>query len=316
MNRMTEARKRKRAVLIAGPTASGKSAAALELARALGGLIINADASQVYRELKVLSARPGPEDEAVAPHRLFGHVPASEAYSAGRWLADAERAIREAWDNALLPIVAGGTGLYFRSLEKGLPAIPHVPQEIRVKWRNKLSERGSEALHAELAARAPEEAARLRRSDGQRIARALEVLEATGEPLGAHQRRQEGDSVLADADVVRIAIVPDREVLYRRCDERFLQMMEEGALDEVRALLALGLAPSLPAMKAIGVQPLARHVRGELSLDEAIRIAQRETRNYAKRQLTWLRHQMPGFEHVRDADAALKRALDLCRRWA
>jgi tRNA dimethylallyltransferase len=243
-------------------------------------------------------------------------VPAAEAYSAGRWLEDAVRAIQEAWAKSLLPIVVGGTGLYFRSLERGLVAIAQVPQEIRARWRSALAKRGSEALHAELAARSPEEAARLRPSDGQRIARALEVLEATGEALGAHQRRQEGRSVLAGAEVVRIPIVPDREVLYQRCDARFLQMMEQGALDEVRRLLALGLDPTLPAMKAIGVEPLARHLRGGIPLDEAIRIAQRDTRNYAKRQLTWLRHQMPGFNRVNDADDAVKRALDLCRGWA
>lgn len=313
---MTGARQRKRAILIAGPTASGKSGAALELARELGGLIVNADAVQVYRELKVLSARPGPDEEALAPHRLFGHVPVSEAYSAGRWLEDAEQALRQAWGESLLPIVVGGTGLYFRSLEKGLVSVAQVPQQIRAKWRTALEERGSEALHGELADRCPEEAARLRPSDGQRIARALEVLEATSEPLSTHQRRQEEKSVLAGAEVVRIAIAPDREVLYRRCDARFLQMMKQGALDEVRRLLALRLAPLLPAMKAIAVAPLARHLEGELPLDEAVRVAQRDTRNYAKRQLTWLRHQMPGFERVNNADEALKRALDLCLRWA
>lgn len=316
MNGMAGVQQRQRAILIAGPTASGKSATALELAQALGGLIVNADAVQVYRELKVLSARPGPGEAALAPHRLFGHVPASEAYSAGRWLEDAVRAIEEAWARLLLPIVVGGTGLYSRSLESGLAPVAQIPQEIRAKWRGALAERGSEALHAELGARSPEEAARLRPSDGQRIARALEVLEATGEALSVHQRRQEGKSVLDGAEVVRIAIVPDREVLYRCCDGRFLQMMERGALDEVRRLLALQLDPALPAMKAIGVQPLARHIKGEIPLDAAIRIAQRETRNYAKRQLTWLRHQMPRFEPVNDGETAVKRALDLCRGWA
>ncbi len=304
---------RRRAILIAGPTASGKSAAALELARALGGVIVNADAMQVYRELEVLSARPGPEAERLAPHRLFGHVPAAEPYSAALWLADARQALDQAWGQGRVAIVVGGTGLYFRSLEQGLSDIPDVAPEVRAKWRQALAEHGAEALHRDLAARAPEEALRLRPSDGQRIARALEVLETTGEPLGVHHERGSPSGALEGAEVLRLSIVPERAALYRRCDERFLKMMEQGALDEVRRLLTLGLDPALPAMRAIGVAPLARHLAGALSLDEAIATAQRETRNYAKRQLTWLRHQMPKFETVNDAAALTARCLDLAR---
>jgi tRNA dimethylallyltransferase len=305
---------RNRAILIAGPTASGKSAAALDLAQRLDGVIVNADAMQVYRELKILSARPDPEQERMAPHRLFGHVAAAESYSAARWLDDARTALAQAWGQGRVGVVVGGTGLYFRSLEQGLSAIPPVAPDIRAKWRLALAERGAGALHEELLARAPEEARRLRPSDSQRIARALEVLEATGEPLSAHHARASATSVLAGADVVRIAIVPERATLYRRCDERLVQMVEEGALEEVQRLLARDLDPALPAMRAIGVAALARHLSGEMSLDEAIRIAQRETRNYAKRQLTWLRHQMPRFEPVSDASAAVARWLDLCRQ--
>ena len=297
----------RRAILIAGPTASGKSAAALELAQALDGLIVNADAMQVYAELEVLSARPGPEEQSLAPHRLFGHVPARQAYSAARWLDDARQALAEAWGQGRSTIVVGGTGLYFRSLEQGLSDVPAVSPEVRAKWRQALAGRGAGALHDELAARAPDEARRLRPTDGQRIARALEVLEATGEPLSAHHARDSTASPLAGAEVIRLAIIPDRAALYRRCDDRFLQMMEQGALEEVRRLVALNLDPALPAMRAIGVAPLARHLSGEIPLDEAIRIAQRETRNYAKRQLTWLRHQMPDYEFLPDADAALGR---------
>jgi tRNA dimethylallyltransferase len=311
MAERTRQRARQRAILIAGPTASGKSTAALNLARALGGTIINADAMQVYRELKILTNRPGPEEERLAPHRLFGHVPAGRAYSAAQWLADARDVLAEAWEGARVAIVVGGTGLYFRSLEQGLSNIPRVAPEIRVAWRRALAEQGPQALHGELAARAPEEARRLRPTDGQRIARALEVLEATGEPLGVHHGRIATTSPLAGADVCRIAIVPDRAELYRRCDARFVQMMEQGALNEVKRLMALKLDPALPAMRAIGVQALARHLAGEIDLGEAMRIAQRETRNYAKRQLTWLRHQMAGFDVVSDDVTAVGKCLDL-----
>jgi tRNA dimethylallyltransferase len=304
-------RGRQRAILIAGPTASGKSAAALELAEALGGVIVNADAMQVYAELKVLSARPRPEEERRAPHRLFGHVPAAQAYSAGRWLADALRALAEAWGEGRVAIVVGGTGLYFRSLDQGMVDVPHVDAEIRARWRRALEDRGSRALHFELAARAPDEARRLRPSDGQRIARALEVLEATGEPLGAYHARACATSPLAGADVIRVAIIPERAALYRRCDERFSRMIEQGALDEVRQLLALRLDPALPAMRAIGVAALARHIAGDIGIAEAVAIAQRDTRRYAKRQLTWLRHQMPAFELMSSASTVIARCLDL-----
>ena len=303
-------RGRQRAILIAGPTASGKTAAALDLARTLGGLIVNADAMQVYAELEILTARPGPEEQRLAPHRLFGHVPAAQAYSAGRWLEHARQALAEAWGQGRVAIVVGGTGLYFRSLDEGLADIPEVAPELRATWRRALAERGAGALHEELAARAPDEARRLRPSDGQRIARALEVLEATGAPLSAYHAQGPGPSPLAGADVIRVAIVPDRALLYRRCDERLVKMMEEGALEEVARLVALDLDPALPAMRAIGVAALARHLAGDLTLDEAIAIAQRETRNYAKRQLTWLRHQMLAYEPVSDATAAVARCVE------
>jgi tRNA dimethylallyltransferase len=264
----------------------------MELARNEGGVLINADAMQVYRELKILTARPSTENEAAVPHRLYGHVSAAEPYSAGRWLADAAAALSEAWRENRLPIVVGGTGLYFRALERGLAPVPPVPEEVRQRWRRALAERGAAALHAELAARAPQEASGLRPSDGQRIARALEVLEATGKPLSPFKAEDIEPGPLAGADLDRRLIVPDRAELYRRADERFLRMIAKGALDEVRKLLAMRLDPALPAMKAIGVEPLSRHLAGELSLDQAIALAQRQTRNYAKRQMTWLRHQM------------------------
>jgi tRNA dimethylallyltransferase len=288
----------RRAVLIAGPTGSGKSALALEFARKRRGTIVNADAMQVYRELRVLTARPTEAEETVVPHRLYGHVPAAEAHSAGRWLEEAKRVLDETWNTARVPIIVGGTGLYFRALEQGFAAVPPIADEVRAHWRRALAERGAEALHAELARLAPDEAARLRPSDGQRIVRALEVLDGTGEPLSSHQARGGVPSPLAGARVERLLLMPERAALHRRCEERFLRMIEAGALDEVRYLLALNLDPALPAMKAIGVRPLARHLAGELSLEHAVALAQQETRQYVKRQLTWIRRYMADWRLV------------------
>jgi tRNA dimethylallyltransferase len=283
---------RKPVVLIAGPTASGKSGVALELAQANAGVIINADALQVYRELRILSARPSVEEERQVPHRLYGMVPASQAYSVGLWLDAGRKAIEEAWASERLPIVIGGTGLYFKALEEGLARLPAIPATIRQRWRERLKREGAAGLHAELARREQEEAARLRPSDGQRIVRALEVIEATGKPLSAWQKECEAESYLARRRVLRLYLSPAREELYMRINERFDRMIESGALGEVEALLALKLDASLPAMKATGVQELGAVIAGELMLEEACRIAKRNTRHYAKRQLTWARRNM------------------------
>ncbi len=280
-----------RAILIAGPTASGKSGKAIELARKAGGVIVNADSMQVYRELRILTARPSPEQEAKVPHRLYGYVSASDAYSTGRWLEEASAAIRSTWKAGRVPIVVGGTGLYFRALERGIVALPKIPEVVRERWRAELVERGAAELHRELERLSPAEARRLKPGDGQRIIRALEVLEATGEPLGAHHARADHPKILDGAQVERMLLLPDRAELYRRCDARVLAMVQQGALEEVRYLLSLALDSSLPATKAIGVKPFGRHLKGEISLDEAIALTQRETRNYAKRQMTWFRNQ-------------------------
>jgi tRNA dimethylallyltransferase len=285
-------------VLIAGPTASGKSAVALELAQAKAGVVINADALQVYRELRILSARPSAAEERQVPHRLYGMVPAVQAYSVGLWLDSAGRSIEEAWAQGLLPIVTGGTGLYFKALEEGLAHLPPIPEAIRRRWRERLKREGAASLHAELERLETGEAERLRAGDGQRIVRALEVIEATGKPLSAWHREGEVESVLARCRVLRLYLSPAREELYARIDQRFDHMIETGAMNEVEELLALKLDPSLPAMKATGVPELGRALAGELSLQEACRIAKRNTRHYAKRQVTWARRNMISWKWI------------------
>ena len=284
----------KRAVLIAGPTASGKSALAIALAHECGGVIVNADAMQVYRELRILTARPSEQDEAQVPHRLYGHVPAGVAYSVARWLADAAAEIEAVWRSGRVPVVVGGTGLYFKALEQGLADIPLIPPDITEKWREAKGD-----LHAELAKRDKGAAARLNPNDRQRIIRALEVFEGTGKPLDYWQRAAQTEAVLAGADAQRIFLNPDRKTLHARADERFARMVKDGGIEEVKALLGQGLDARLPAMKAIGVKQLAGWLQGKSGLEEAIAASQTATRQYIKRQLTWWRHQMPGWEERR-----------------
>jgi tRNA dimethylallyltransferase len=284
-------------ILIAGPTASGKSALALLLAERLGGTIINADSMQVYRDLRIITARPTPEEEARVPHRLYGHVDAAENHSVGRWCQDARAAIEAVRGENRLPILAGGTGLYFKALTQGLSAVPATPPEIRAAVRRRCDEQGVAALHAELGRRDPAMAARLRPGDRMRIMRALEVLEATGRSLADWQR--DGMPAMLDPDqALKLFLTPDRDELYRRIDGRFDAMLAAGALDEVRALAARRLDPLLPAMKAHGVPWLIRHLEGEITLAEAAEGGKRDTRRYTKRQLTWFRHQMPGWSFV------------------
>jgi tRNA dimethylallyltransferase len=283
-----DARDGMKAVLICGPTASGKSALALSLAKELGGAVINADSMQVYAELRIITNRPVPEEQAAAPHRLYGIRPAREPYSAALWLADVKRALDEAAGQGWLPVIVGGTGLYFKALTEGLSDIPEIPPEIRDRLRGAALAEPAEVLHAELARCDPATAARLRPSDTQRIVRALEVLEATGRPLAEwHGSKQ--PPLLPLAQTCPVTLTLGREELYRRCDARFDAMLEGGALEEARAIAALGLDASLPVMRAVGLPPLLAHLRGELSLDEAAAAAKTSTRNYAKRQLTWAR---------------------------
>ena len=283
-------------MIVAGPTASGKSALALALAEALGGTVINADSMQVYRELRILTARPTPAEEARAPHRLYGVLPAAQLCSAGRWRALALAAVREAQAAGRLPIVAGGTGLYLRALMQGIAPVPDIAPAVRAAAAAEHARLGGEEFRRRLAARDPEGAARIRPSDRQRLIRAWEVIVATGRPLSAWQAMREADPENGLRDGLRflpLLLMPPRGALYAACDARLLRMIEAGALDEVAALDRLGLDPALPAMKALGVPELRRHLAGETPLAAAVAAAQQATRNYAKRQLTWFRHQLP-----------------------
>lgn len=291
-----------KAVLIAGPTASGKSALALDLALATGGVVINADSMQVYRDLHTITARPTAADESLAPHRLYGHVDAGVNFSTGTWVSDAAKALEEAKAERRLPIFIGGTGLYFKALTAGLSVVPPIPAEVRDDVRARLERNGVEALHAELARRDPHAGARLNLRDRTRIARALEVVEATGRSL--LDWHGEGQPPLLPKDSFRaVFLAPDRDQLYARIDARFDAMLAAGALKEVERLAARQLDPLLPAMKAHGVPALIRHLRGEISLEDAARIGRADTRHYAKRQFTWFRHQLPEFEWVKPEEA-------------
>jgi tRNA dimethylallyltransferase len=299
-----------RAVLLAGPTASGKSALALALAERLGGVVINADSMQVYRDLRILTARPAPEDEARVPHRLYGHVDAAENYSAGRWCLEAGEAIAAAERDGLLPILVGGTGLYFKTLTRGLAAVPPIPPEVRAAVRGRLEREGAAPLYAELRSRDPQTARRLMPGDGARITRALEVLEATGRSL-TDWHREAMTPVLDPTAAVKVFLALDRTELYGRIDARFERMLAAGALAEAAALARRVLAPSLPAMKALGVPGLIRHLKGEITLAEAAEASKRDSRRYSKRQETWFRNQLPDWTWVAPgiAEAEIVRAL-------
>jgi tRNA dimethylallyltransferase len=284
-------------ILVAGPTASGKSGLALALAEKLGGTIVNADSMQVYRDLRIITARPTPEEEARVPHRLYGHVDAAENFSVGRWCTEAADVLAAAKHQARTAIVVGGTGLYFSALTQGLAAVPPIPAQIRNEVRARLASDGVEALHADLARRDPAAAARLMPGDRARVTRALEVILATGRSLVLwHEANMPArvDAALA----AKVFLMPDRDALLRRIDARFDAMMAAGALDEARALAERHLDPNLPAMKAHGVPWLIRHLNGEIALAEAVEGGKRDTRQYTKRQATWFRNQLPDFVWV------------------
>lgn len=288
----------RRAVLIAGPTASGKSALAIDLAERLGGVVINADSMQLYRELRILSARPGVADEARVPHRLYGEVPAAKRFSVAAWREAAAHALDEVRAAGKVPIIVGGTGLYFKALTEGLAAIPPIPEPVRARIADRADAEGVPALHAALAVLDPVGAARLQPGDRTRVLRALEVVEVTGRPISHWQETIALPRLIDLADAAAFVLEPERPVLHERIGLRFDAMVAAGALDEVRALLALGLDADLPAMKAIGVREFRDHLEGRSDLAAAIERAKMETRRYAKRQSTWFRHQMPGWRRI------------------
>jgi tRNA dimethylallyltransferase len=300
-----------RAVLIAGPTASGKSALAVEVAEKFGGAIVNADSMQVYRDLHIITARPPPSEEARIPHKLYGFVDAAENYSVGRWCRDVGEALNEITSRRRFPILVGGTGLYFSALTKGLAAIPAIPAEIRAEVRGRLQREGAPALHEELVRIDPATARRITASDRSRISRALEVALATGRPLSDWHR--EGlPPLIKPENAIKVFLTCERKELVRRIEVRFETMMQSGALDEVRRLARRRLDPTLPAMKAHGVPWLIRHLGGEISRQEAVGGAIMDTRRYAKRQLTWFRNQMPDWpwRAPEEAFPAIERALE------
>jgi tRNA dimethylallyltransferase len=301
-----------RAILIAGPTASGKSALAQSIAQRYGGAVVNADSMQVYRDLRILTARPTLAEEQAIPHRLFGHVDGAENYSVGRWLEDFRETLEELAAQRRVAVVAGGTGLYFKAALQGLSDIPAVPAEVRARVREQARGWSPQQLHSQLAKLDPETASRLRASDPQRILRALEVFEATGRPLAQFQGART-EPLLQSARCPAFFIAPARPELFARIDARFDNMIEAGALDEVRALGARGLDPLLPVMRAHGVPHLLNFLDGQISLDEAITRGKSDTRHYAKRQVTFARHQLPGFFWLQGENVAAQAAAALER---
>jgi tRNA dimethylallyltransferase len=286
--------------LIAGPTASGKSALALRLAQAVGGEIVGADSMQLYADLRVLTARPSREETLQAPHHLFGVADAAEGWSVGRWLDAARAALADIARRRRPAIVVGGTGLYVRALTHGLAAIPAVPRAVGDRLLEEAGAAGELALRPRLARLDPEAEARIARGDIQRLVRALAVAEHTGRPLSAWQA--DTPPALAPGAWRGVVLAPPRAALYAACDARLAAMFAAGAIEEVRALAARGLDPALPAMKAVGVREIQAFLGGRLSREEALAAAQQETRRYAKRQLTWLRNQTPDWPRIEATD--------------
>jgi tRNA dimethylallyltransferase len=292
-----EAKPAQGAVLIAGPTASGKSELAIRVAERLGGVVINADSMQVYMLLNVLTARPRPQDMREIPHFLYGHIDPGQAYSVGAWLRDVEGLFESGAIAGRTPVFVGGTGLYFKALTEGLSEMPVVPQDVRDRWRKRLEIEGPARLHAELAARDPEAGGMIRATDPQRIVRALELLEISGETL-AELRARRDRPLMDTVRSVRIVLSPEPAILKERIEKRLEAMISSGAEDEVRTLIARRLNPAMPVMKAIGVREICSYISGQVSLEEAMSRVKTATQRYAKRQRTWFRHQFGPEWHV------------------
>lgn len=282
--------------LIAGPTASGKSRLAMDMAASTGAVILNADSQQLYADLRVLSARPSEADEAEAEHWLYGVADAAEAWSVGRWTRAVMPLLAELADAGRPALLVGGTGLYFTALTKGLADIPEVPDQMRYAVAAAFDDEGEPLFRRRLAALDPAAAARIEQGDRQRLTRAMAVAEHTGRALS--DWTADTTPLLAPGSWTGLVVEPERERLYANCDRRVGLMVEQGAVGEVRALMARDLSPDLPAMKAVGVREFAAHLTGETTLDEAVDATRQSTRNYAKRQLTWFRNQTPGWERV------------------
>lgn len=279
------------AILITGPTASGKSALAVRLAQRHGGVVVNADSMQVYDTLSILTARPQPDEMGGIEHRLYGHVPAGQAYSSGEWLRQATEVVGELRGGGKLPVFVGGTGLYFKALTGGLSDMPPVPATIRDTWRLRLAAEGVESLYKVLQELDPRSAAAIRPSDAQRILRALEIHEVSGRSIRDFQASA-GPAIVRPERARKLVVLPDRTTLHQRIDRRFANMLKSGAVEEVKALLDLGLSPQMPVMKAIGVPQIAALLLGQMTEPEVIERGAAATRQYAKRQMTWFRNQM------------------------
>ncbi len=292
------------AVLIAGPTASGKSALASRLAADLGGVVVNTDSMQIYAGLAILTARPTAAEVARLPHRLYGHVDPARPFSVADWLADVERVLAEIRAAGRLPIFVGGTGLYFEALTHGLAPVPEITGAVRAHWRAEAERIGAAGLHAELAGRDPRMAARLRPTDTQRLTRALEVIEATGRSLATWQSAPHSAPLVPPETAVRLVLEPERAMLHGRIAARFRAMVEDGAIEEAAAFVARGLAPEMPAMRAIGVAALTEVAAGRTSLEAGIERSIVETRQYAKRQSTWFRGRMGDWLRAGTVEAA------------
>jgi tRNA dimethylallyltransferase len=282
--------------LIAGPTASGKSRLAMDMAASTGAVILNADSQQLYADLRMLSARPSQADEAEAEHRLYGVADAAEAWSVGRWTREVLPVLAELVDAGRPALLVGGTGLYFTALTKGLADIPEVPDQVRDAVAAAFDDEGEPLFRRRLAALDPAAAARIEQGDRQRLTRAMAVADHTGRALS--DWTADTTPLLAPGSWTGLVVEPDRERLYANCDLRVGLMVEQGAVEEVRALMARDLSPDLPAMKAVGVREFAAHLAGETTLDQAIDATRQSTRNYAKRQLTWFRNQTPGWRRA------------------